>query len=189
MLLLGVVQAQVTGAPAGAGSYDLLATEILTSSAASVTFSSLGDYAGTYQHLQLRIVAKSTRADDLDYFALQFNADTGNNYATHVLRGISGSVSSFAETSQSRIITGRLAGGNTTDSFGAAVIDILDPFETTKNTTTRGLGGVRGGSGAEISLASGVWLNTDALTSILVKPDNGSAEAESRFSLYGLRNS
>jgi hypothetical protein len=57
MLLLGVLQAQAAGQVA-AGSFDLLETQVLTSSAASVTFSSLSTYAADYQHLQIRIVSK-----------------------------------------------------------------------------------------------------------------------------------
>jgi hypothetical protein len=63
MLLLGVLAAQAeAAAPAAAGSYDLLETEILTGTQASVTFSSLNStYGADYQHLQLRIVTRDNR--------------------------------------------------------------------------------------------------------------------------------
>ena len=189
MLLLGVVQAQVTGAPAGAGSYDLLQTEILTGSQASVTFSSLGDYATDYQHLQIRFVARSTRASSGDDLAIQFNADTGSNYAYHLLQGNGSTVGSFAETSQTEMGFMRVTSdGDTADAFGAGVIDLLDVFESSKNKTIRGLSGGVPASNPRIRLTSGLWIDTDSLTEIKCFALAGNLTAESRFSLYGLRS-
>jgi hypothetical protein len=72
------------------------------------------------------------------------------------------------------------------NQYGAMVIDILDPFETTKNTVIRALGGF---ASSEISLNSGVWLNTAALTSLTFSKygENGGYETGSRFSLYGIK--
>jgi hypothetical protein len=52
---LGILSA--AGAGGGvAGDYELISSEILGTTAASVTFSSLGDYSSTYKHLQIRAV-------------------------------------------------------------------------------------------------------------------------------------
>jgi hypothetical protein len=75
---------------------------------------------------------------------------------------------------------------NTANIFGSAVIDILDPFSTTKNTTTRSLGG-HNSSTARLYLGSGAYYSTAAVTSITVGPNSGSILAGSRFSLYGIR--
>jgi hypothetical protein len=192
MLLLGVVQAQVTGAPAAAGSYDLLQTEILTGSQASVTFSDLGDYAGTYQHLQIRAVSRlDNGAGQEAQGAIRFNGDSGNNYSSHWLAGFgSGSPSStaFTSTDSMRGIDHALAAA-ATGNFGASVIDILDPFENTKYTTIRSLSGV---SSASIFLISGSWRNTDPVSSITLQ---GPADQTwqmvegTRISLYGLKAS
>jgi len=189
MLLLGVVQAQVTGAPAGAGSYDLLQTEILTSSQASVTFSSLGDYASTYQHLQVRYVAGNTNAaTDFDNVIMRFNSDAGSNYAHHRLwgRGAALGVSAFASSSQTQMLGGLTSRGSST-AFAANVIDILDPFETTKNKTIRVLTGGTNSTESIIGLNSGLWMNTSAVTTILLQNFEDQFRIGSRFSLYGLR--
>lgn len=189
MLLLGVVQAQAFEA-AGAGSYDLLQTEILTGSQASVTFSSLGDYAGTYQHLQIRYVARTDTGTDIEQLRFQFNADTGSNYSAHGLFGVNGAVGSGAETSQTSGQAGWMSRNASADVYAGGVVDILDPFKTTKNTTVRGLSGFYFGSGFQhmIALTSGAWYKTNSVTEIKLFGTTFNLPAECRFSLYGLRS-
>jgi hypothetical protein len=170
------------------GDYDLLATEILTSSTSSVTFSSLGDYATDYQHLQIRFVARSTRSGNTDDpMNLQFNTIT-SGYFNHQLSGDGSSVTSGGATSESAIRVGRLtAASSSANAFGAGVIDILDPFETTKNTTFRSLSGSTNSN--LISVFSGSHATTSALTEIKLLPLIASFASGSRFSLYGLKGS
>jgi hypothetical protein len=186
MLLLGVVQAQAFET-AAAGSYDLLATEILTGSAASVTFSSLGDYAADYQHLQIRYNARIDPATgNALTFYMQYNGDTGSNYNGHALRGNGSTVTSSSVASAATVDIGTVTGAS--GNFGAGVIDILDPFDSNKYTTARSLSGSTGGN--QIELRSHLWRDTDSLTSITVG-GFGSEQftSLSRFSLYGLKAS
>ena len=187
MLLLGVLAAQAEGAVAGAGAYDLLETEILTGSQASVTFSSLNStYGADYQHLQVRVTARTNRAFTGDLFEITLNSDTGSNYSYHGLYGNGSSVLSQGGGSAAVIEAYRISGGtNTSDSFGGGVIDILDAFETTKYTTLRTFMGTTG-SINEVWLNSGLWQNTAAVDSINFEA-LGSLVAGSRFSLYGLK--
>jgi hypothetical protein len=68
--------------------------------------------------------------------------------------------------------------------FGASVVDILDPFESSKNTTVRTL---NGGAGFGVGLISSFWNNTASVTSISLIPGTGANfVAGSRFSLYGV---
>lgn len=167
-----------------AGSFDLLETQVLTGSAASVTFSSLGTYSN-YKHLQIRFTARSNSAAGATlYTNFQANSDTGSNYAWHSLRGNGSNVGSFAGTSATFGRSGLAAGSTATaNAFATSVLDILDPFETTKNTTFRFLAGQ-----GEIYLGSSVWLNTNALTSLAIQEGYSSTfVAGSRFSLYGIK--
>jgi hypothetical protein len=138
--------------------------------------------------LQIRGTGRTNVAgDDLDEFVIRFNGDTGNNYATHQLQGNGSTVDSAASTSQNNInrvlAAGGLAGANI---YSAFVIDILDPFEASKNTTVRTFNGIS--TPPRVKLASGVWLDTDAISSISFAPSLGSTlNAGTRFSLYGLR--
>ena len=183
MLLLGVLAAQAeAAAPAAAGSYDLLETEILTGTQASVTFSSSNStYGADYQHLQLRMTLRATTSNNINF---QFNGDTGSNYKSHFLYGDGSSAGSGYYPTNTKLYLGNTS--NTTNVFSGVVVDILDPFETTKNTTTRALYGDT--SVNVVQLLSGAWFNTAALTSILITQDSGSYTTGSRFSLYGLRS-
>jgi hypothetical protein len=120
---------------------------------------------------------------------MRFNGDTANNYVVHQLIGTGSSVSSTASTARSTTLALPIPAANATASaFGAGVVDLLDPFETTKNTTIRGLGGIAS-SFNELQLASGLWLNTAALTSItLVAILSDQWVSGSRLSLYGLKS-
>jgi len=166
----------------------ILAEEVLTSTQASVTFSSLGTLAAGYQHLQIRMATRDSRAVTANFIEMRFNADTGANYVTHKLDGDGSSVSSSAYTGLTFIRPvvepGANAGANI---FGASIIDILDPFDTNKYTTTRTLGGYEAASPREVSLASGLWMDTSALTEVLLRPQSGSFVSGSRFTLIGLK--
>jgi len=184
---LGILAA-AGGAVASAGSYDLLATEILTSSQSSVTFSSLNStYGADYEHLQIRMVGRSDRISDDENLRIRFNADSGSNYANHYLQGNGSSVSSGSEVSNTGMWARSLtASSSNSGSFGVFVIDILDAFKTSKNTTVRTLGGSTDDD--FIGLSSGVWLNTAALTSIeLGTQFSNDLVTGSRFSIYGIR--
>ena len=170
---------------APSGDYELIASEILGSSQASVTFSNLGDYSSTYKHLQIRYAVRSTRSSTGDDLGLVFNA-SATGYAYHGLRGNGSTVTSFAATSRTSIqINSVAAASNPTGDFGGGVVDILDAFSTSKNTTVRALTGAV--SAPEVHLFSGFWNNTSALTSIKLEPGNGGLLLGSRLSLYGIK--
>jgi hypothetical protein len=189
---LGLLGAALA-APVGA--YELLETQILTGNQATITFSNLNSsYGSTYQHLQIRATQRSSVADNGAQAVLSFNSDTNvNSYAMHQLFGNGSSVQTEAVTSGflgGIAPVGRIPGANATaNSFGGVIIDILDPFETTKNTILRALSGSPS-TEARINFVSGVWLNTAAVTTITLQPQGGGNFVQySRFSLYGLRSS
>lgn len=186
---LGFFAVAGAGVQAG-GSYDLLATELLTTSAASVTFSGLSAYTSTYKHLQIRMTNKTDRGATNDQGYVTVNGDTGSNYAWHRMYGDGSSVPAAAGSSATRMEIYFMPGDTATPSqaYSAVVMDILDPFNTSKNTTFRVLGGDVANS-TRIGLWSGAWFNTAALTSVTIDQIYGSNFLSgSRFSLYGLRS-
>jgi len=193
---LGVLAVAGAGAgPVVAGNaYEWLETTVLTGNQATITFSNLNStYGSTYQHLQLRMVLRTARSGQTnDTVIFNFNGDGGSNYFYHRLRGNGSSVTSVAATNQARLeVSDAVSAGNTgANIFTPVVMDILDPFETTKNTTIRHLTGQAAttyfGSG-DIALWSGAWNNTAALTTITFDAI-GDFLTGSRFSLYGLRS-
>jgi hypothetical protein len=184
---LGILSAAGAGGVAGPA-YELIQTYVLDSSQASVTFSSLGDYSSTYKHLQIRMVGKGSGSGAELLTLMTFNGDTAN-YISHQLYGYNGSVASGAVTgTPTRAMIGYTANANVTSAFGSIVVDILDPYSTTKNTTSRALSGNAGGTGvnAIVNLQSHLFLLTNAVASTTISPLSGSFIAGSRFSLYGI---
>jgi hypothetical protein len=183
---LGILSA--AGAGVGAvGDYELISTTILGSTTADVVFdvSSLGS---TYKHLQIRMVARGSGAttSTRDLY-IRLNGST-TNYSAHSLRGTGSGVSSTATTGATVINQEAMFVGNsnTANIFGAAVIDILDPFSTTKNTTVRTLLG-HTSSTNRVALSSGAFYSTAAITSVTIFPESDSILAGSRFSIYGIK--
>ena len=177
-----------------AGDYELISTTVLGSDTTSVTFSGLGTSAAAYKHLQIRAVARTnTAASSGNAIAMRFNADSGANYAFHILNGASdggGAVQSYNGTSQTSFFIGSHTAASATGSaFAGNVIDILD-FASTKNKTARGLAGHANASLSRIRLYSGLWMSTSAITSITLYDEtvgSNSFVTGSRFSLYGLK--
>lgn len=167
-----------SGASAAANtSFESIATTTVgAGGAANVTFSSI---PSTYTHLQLRIFAINASASGDVY--MQLNSDTGSNYYRHFLYGggtsiISGGSSATAIYAAFEHSTG-----------GTGITDILDYANTNKYKTTRTLmGDDRNGTG-DIALTSGLWLNTNAISTITVLPPSGSFAQYSSFALYGIK--
>lgn len=188
MIPLGILATTSGGAAAGA--YELISSTVLSSSAATVTFSSIDQ---TYKHLQIRAVgrAASGGAGSL-LVSARFNADSGANYAYHDLFGSGSSVVSSSATSSTIMpVLGAVGSAGEANAFGSAVIDILDYASSSKNKTVRSLTGFTQNTTPlhRIYLRSGVWLNTAAITSIQLGDFSGGINlaAGSRISLYGIR--
>ena len=184
---LGILAA--AGVRAAGGSYELIETITVGSGgAASVTFSNLNTYSSTYQHLQLRVVMRGNNPNQWDTLRFTFNGDTGSNYAFHNLIGNGSSVTSGVATSQPRIQFDGFVGSSASSGiFASGVIDILDPYETNKNKTVRGITGRT--ADTQVGLHSGVWLSTAAISSIALTCFGGTLQQYSRFSIYGLKAS
>jgi hypothetical protein len=171
------------GAGAGGNALTLISTTLLSSAAASVTFSSI---VGTYKHLQVRFTARSASAGG-DNVRMQINGDTANNYAVHYLIGDGTIYSGNAVPWNTSVYSPTASAASAANIWSAGIIDILDYSQTTKNKTIRTFGGKAISGDNNIHLQSGVWLNTSAITSLTVYMGSGSnIAANSRVSLYGV---
>jgi hypothetical protein len=165
------------------GSYESIAsTTVGAGGASSIIFSSI---PSTYTHLQIRGITRNANATDSTIIRL--NSDSGSNYARHFLRG-NGSAVTSAQASSVSAMEGAFTAysGTTANVFASMVIDILDYANTNKNTTIKVLGGTDlNGSGA-INVVSGLWVNTAAVSTILISADSGNLVQYSSFALYGI---
>jgi hypothetical protein len=159
----------------------LIESRVLDTAVSSVTFSDLTQYAGIYKHLQICMVAQST----------QSGTGSGGVVATISLNGSAMTKSHYLYSNGSGVVSGvgsvngffiNLVRSGSTNQFSASVADILDPFSTIKNKTVRWVGGYP----SEICLASNLWENTNAVTSITISTSADNFSIGSRFSLYGV---
>ena len=183
--LIGII-ASSGGAAASTTAYESIATTTVGTSVSSITFSSI---PATYTHLQLRWIARSDRAAAQDFVDIRLNADTGANYAAHLLYGDGATATSTAYVSNTSVGVIFMPGSTATASvFGVGVMDILDYTNTNKYTTTRILGGADINGSGRIVLGSGVWMNTAAVTTLTIISDNASTFSQySKFALYGIK--
>lgn len=153
--------------------------------AASVAFSSI---AGTYKHLQIRGILRST-ANGFQESIVRFNSDSGNNYSQHQIYGSGVGAASGAATSQNHANILYSSGNDTTASvFAGWVFDILDYASTSKNKTVRSSGGFDANGSGYVFLRSAAWLNSStAITSISIASGAGNLAQYSTFSLYGVK--
>jgi hypothetical protein len=166
---------------------EAIATTYLEADAASVTFSSLG----SYEHLQIRLNARTDAANTRDPVGVRFNSDSGTNYSYHTMYGYASSATAAAVTGATSIYTWRATGASVEAAeFGSIVIDILDYRNASKNTTLQSVGGMTSTEGtSQIDFASGLWDSTAAVTAISLHPSWGTNFTRgSEFTLYGLNS-
>lgn len=164
----------------------LIAKNVLGSDTASVTFSSL---PSTYTDLRLVCSARTDRGNNGDAILLQFNGDTGNNYSTRSLYGTGGSAVSAAWSSVSGIYLVQAAAGSsdTANTFGSSETYIPNYAGSTNKSVSHAGNSENNAATSYMSVDAGLWSNTAAITSIVLKPFNGTNfRSGSSFILYGI---
>jgi len=180
---------------AAAGDFESIATVTVGSGgSSSVEFTSI---AADWTHLQVRFIARANRATyGADAVKFTFNSDTGSNYAFHCLKGDGSTAAAESGTSETSSRIKDCVGTNNgpgAGNVGVSVLDILDYKNTNKYKTTRALAGVDingtvAGFGGVVSLNSGLWMSTSAITSIKFEVYTGiNFEQYSHFALYGIK--
>lgn len=173
--------------------YEAIQTVLLSSTQATVEFTNIPT---DYQHLQIRCFARGNRATyGTGTLAMRINNVSTASYSFHFLLGDGASVASSPGSNVTAMDLGNNSIGSTvSNSFGGVIIDVLDYKDTNKFKTVRALGGVDingtiAGYGGHVSLGSGMFQNTNAVSSIqlLGTGSSFSLTQYSRFSLYGLR--
>lgn len=179
------------GAGGGAaGAFEQISTTTLSGTQASVTFSSI---PSTYKHLRIHMTMRSDRAGaENEILFVRFNGNTGSNYASHFIRSNSDYGVTVGSYTSETYMRGEQypATGDTANAFGVAIIDVTDYANTTNNKTQRILSGKKALSTAQdaVSLRSGLWLSTSAISSITLGNQLGSNFVSgSRFTLYGIK--
>lgn len=168
-------------------SFESIATTTLSSNTATITLSSIPQ---TYTHLQLRILARTTRTAGPDILGLYMNGSTASDYADHLVYGDGASALVDRNTDYPQINVQRLATTNSgSNIFSGIVIDILDYANTNKFKTIRYLSGFDANGSGRVGLGSGLWRSTNAITSLnIFSLYTENYTQYSQFALYGIKS-
>ena len=165
--------------------YTLISSQVLGSSAASVTFSSI---PSTYKDLVIRYSARLDAATTAS--RLSFNGDSATNYSDTAIYGNGSSASSTLDSSQTYIrpYASTDSSAMTTNTFASAELYIpnyaastnkpLSNFGVTEDNSTS--------TAVIIAATAALWRNTSAITSITFTANTGNYVSGSSFYLYGI---
>ena len=171
-----------------ANTYTLISSNVLTSSAASVTFSSI---PATYTDLVLRM---SYRISAAGLFGgnpfLRFNSDTSTNYSYTFLQGNGSAAESARETSVNLMtMQSSDSAGNTADTFTSNEVYIPNYLSSTAKPVSQFKATEQNSTGAEMHAFASLYRGTSAISTILVSISGSSFVSGSSFYLYGIKNS
>ena len=161
-----------------ASTYDIIATNTLSTSAASITF---GSISGTYTDLLIVTNVKSTTTGNM---TIRFNADSSSLYSYTRLTGDGSSAASSRITGFNQLFTDS-QGYFDGDNFNQVkTINIMNYSNTTTFKTCL-IRSNRVQTG--IDAIAGLYRSTSAITSILLSGNGNNFVAGSTFNLYGIK--
>ena len=170
---------------AAGSTYYPLATTTLSSTTATVTFSSI---SGSYTDLILIISGRSTYAGSISDSRLKINSDTGTNYSNTSLYG-DGSAAGSDRFSNSTFGSAGFwfpAANTTSGIYSATTVQ----FMNYSNTTTYKTWLVKNGNNSNLAglphFNVGLWRSTSAITQLDISLATGSWASGSTFTLYGI---
>jgi hypothetical protein len=188
--ILGIwASSKVSATPDTGAMFPLQVITVGAAGASSVTFTNI---PSTYSHLQIRVLGRSDRANVGDDLYVQFNSDTtsANYNYTHRLYGTGSSATSeaFNSSPQSRGAGWLSCANSGANNFAANIIDILDYANTNKYKTIRTFWGSDMNGSGYVGISSGMWANTNAISSMTFKPTDGTKFVQySQFALYAVK--
>lgn len=168
--------------------YESIASATGTGSSGTITFSSI---PSTYTSLQIRMIGRSSATGTGTVSGrIQLNGDASSaSYAGHLLFGDGAVVSTDAAASgtYTGVLLPVLRDGNTASTLTAIVIDIHNYTSTTQNKTMRMINGYDANGSGVMTLGSGLWLSTAAVTSVSLVLTTTNWTSSSQFALYGIK--
>lgn len=166
--------------------YTLISSNVLTSSAANVTFSSI---PSTYTDLVLRISARTDNASEIGTLYYRFNNDSSAIYSSTQLRG-EGATATSGRTSAATSIQGLYADGANATANTFSNVEIYIPnYLSTTNKPSSGYGAQETNAAtAYIRALAGLAAVTSAITRIDIITTATNFVSGSSFFLYGISN-
>lgn len=180
---LGVKWAAASGS---GGDLVKITEQVLSSAAATITFSSI---PGTYRNLQLILQGRGDASATFVSCYLQCNGDTGANYDVGQFYGAAAATGGNSLIAQTSLLLGDITAATGPSGAASSVVATLANYKGTtfhksisaaneniRNTTT----------GYFVELLGGRWRNTAAITSLMLLLSSGNFAAGTVATLYGL---
>jgi hypothetical protein len=163
--------------------FELISTTILSSAAASVTFSSIPQ---TYKHLQIRMVTRGNNSSGV--FALYGSFNGNQTYAWHRIKTDGTSVTADGFGSQGVMVIGNQPNTNDTSNvFSGTIVDIPEYTSSSKNKILKYISWFVGSNYGFVHAGSAAQFDTTAINSITIGQQGNQFITGSRFSLYGIK--
>ena len=172
-----------------ATTYEIIDKNILTSSQATVTFTSIPN---TYTDLIVLLSLRSSHGNIVDTPKMRFNgATTDSNLKTIRLMG-NGSAASSSTVDPGLLLTRCPGSTATADTFGN--IQVYIPNYTSSNNKSVSIDQVSPSNTSTVdgvtSLMAGLFTTSSAISSLTILSDNAANFVSgSSFYLYGIKNS
>ena len=169
--------------------YTLIASNTLSSSAASVTFSAIPN---TYTDLVVKFSVRATDASD--WMIVIFNNITTTTYSETWLRG-TGSSASSARQANTNYYGGNgndlliNLSGSTANTFTNGEIYIPTYTASQNKPVSFNLAVENNATAADMTALAGLWRNTAAISQIQFDTAGTAFASGSSFFLYGIKNS
>jgi hypothetical protein len=159
-----------------------IATQTLTTSASSITFSSIPQ-----GYTDLIIVTSAiANVTGADVFVTTYNGDTASNYSYTSLYGTGSAAGSYRAGSVG-IVLGWLSTYNSSE-WSPSIFHFMNYANSTTYKTMLVRTNNATTTGGLVEAAVGLWRSTAAITSINMRTVNGYAiKAGSTFTLYGIK--
>ena len=169
----------VTYTTAAANTYVPIATNTLTSNAASYTFSSI---PATYTDLVLVVSNLTTTVAGFSIY-MEFNGDSSAVYSETWLNGDGTSATSVRRTADTKGFLGGYGSGTSTTNPAMAIGHIMNYANTTTNKTALARYSL---ASAETNTLVNLWRSTAAINAIRVFT-GGTMVTGTTLSLYGIK--
>ena len=157
--------------------YEMIQTNTLSSTAASVTFSSI---SSAYTDLIIVTYIRGSVAQNQN---LRFNNDTASNYSNTYIEGDGTTPSTGRRSSQTSLVDfGYLRTAAST--FASGIIQVMNYSNTTTYKTALSRADI-GTLATQVSV--GTWRSTSAINRVDLICGSGSYQVGSTFTIYGIK--
>jgi hypothetical protein len=161
--------------------YDLIATQTLSSASSTVTFSSIPN---TYTDLVLVASVTGIGSISAGAISIRFNSDTSTIYSATYLMGNGSSATSGRSSNDTRMIVASPTLNLGNNPF-INIIQIMNYANTATNKTVLSRSNI---AAAQVAGIVGLYRSTSAITSITYESYNGqNMSSGSTFTLYGIK--